>query len=244
LEAALTRLFSEGVKVTGAGRTDGGVHASGQVVSLSTARRFPFERLTVALNSVLPSDCSVREAAIVKSGFSARFSASERTYVYAILNRAQPDALLARYAHHISARLDLGAMRAGAAWLVGRHDFRSFCASAAVEPAGSTVRTIRRLTIEPHGELVRVEVSADGFLRHMVRTIVGTLLECGRGRRAPGELEAILAGADRSVAGPTAPAHGLCLAGVLYRDGYDSFAEPPVFGGRSPFRLDARRAFP
>jgi tRNA pseudouridine38-40 synthase len=239
LEAALSRLFAEGVKVTGAGRTDSGVHASGQVVSLSTARRFPFERLGVALNSVLPPDCSVREAAIVESGFSARFSASERTYVYAILNRAQPDSLLARYAHHVSAQLDLGAMRAGATRLVGRHDFRSFCALPALEPAPSTVRTVRRLTIESQGELIRVEVTADGFLRHMVRTIVGTLLECGRGRRDPSELQATLAGADRSVAGPTAPARGLCLAGVRYRDGYDSFAEPPVFGGRSALRLDA-----
>ncbi|MBV8531511.1 MAG: tRNA pseudouridine(38-40) synthase TruA [Candidatus Eremiobacteraeota bacterium] len=226
LEAALTRLLGRETKITGAGRTDAGVHATGQVVSLSTTSRFPFDRLALAVNSLLPSDLSVRETAVVDDGFSARFSASERTYVYAILNRNAPSALLARYAYHVPHRLDLAAMREAAAQLVGEHDFRSFAAAA----GAPTVRDVRRVKIEPAGELFRLEIAADGFLHHMVRTIAGTLVECGLGRRRPGTLSDILAARDRAAAGFTAPPQGLFLAGVRY-DGYDSFAEPPLFGG-------------
>lgn len=225
LAGALGQLFGEGVKVTGAGRTDSGVHASGQVVSFKTEASFPFERLLIALRGTLPPDCSARDAAPVDDDFSARFSARERTYVYAILNRPQPSALLARYAYHQPQALDLTAMREAAAALVGERDFRSFCAA----PAGErTVRSLQRLEIEPRGELVRIEVAADGFLHHMVRTIVGTLAECGTGRRDPAEVSAILAACDRAAAGGMAPAQGLYLAGIQYPDGYDSFAEPPL----------------
>lgn len=233
VESALSRLFQANIKVTGAGRTDSGVHSSGQVISFATDRAFELGRLPLALNALLPPDCSVREAAEVDPGFSARFSARERTYVYAILNRRQRSALLARYAHHVPRRLDLAAVRSAADHIIGEHDFRSFCAAASDEP---TVRTIHRLGIEARGELLRIEIAADGFLYHMVRTIVGTLLECGEGRRIPGELPAILAAADRTKAGSTVPGRGLWLAGVRYYE-YDSFAEPPLFrdaGGQSP----------
>jgi tRNA pseudouridine38-40 synthase len=229
LEAALTRLFGGPVKLTGAGRTDSGVHASGQVVSLSTQRPFPFDRLLIALRGLLPSDLSVRAAAVVDEDFSARFRAVERTYVYAILNASEPSALLARYAWHVPARLDLGEMQQVAARLIGERDFRSF--GAAASPKGSTVRSLRRLAIESRGDLVRIEVVADAFLHHMVRAIVGTLAECGTGRRSAAGIPELMARCDPSAAGCTAPARGLYLAGVRYRDGYDSFAEPPVFGG-------------
>jgi|HubBroStandDraft_4_1064222.scaffolds.fasta_scaffold00005_72 tRNA pseudouridine38-40 synthase len=225
LEGTLGQLFGESVKVTGAGRTDAGVHATGQVVSLSTESGFPFDRLLVALRGLLPPDLSVREAVCVEKGFSARFSARGRTYVYAILNRPQRSALLARYAAYIAPVLDLDAMREAAAHLVGEHDFRSF---AAAGPEDRTLRRLTHLEIEPRGELVRAEVRADGFLRHMVRTIVGTLVECGAGRRAADSLPAVLAACDRRAAGPTAPPEGLYLAGVWYDGGYDSFAEPPI----------------
>lgn len=227
MELALSQLFAETVKVTGAGRTDAGVHASGQVVSCVTARAFPFDRLTLALGSLLPHDCSVREAAVVGDGFSARFDARERTYVYAILMRGRPSALLARYAHFVPHALDLEAMRSAAAHLIGEQDFRSFSAAAAQD---RTVRNVRRVEFRRAGALLRIEVAADGFLHHMVRTIVGTLIECGTGRRDPGRLPGILTAGDRAAAGPTAPAQGLYLAGVRYADGYDSFAEPPIFG--------------
>lgn len=213
--------------MTGAGRTDAGVHASGQVVSCATTRAFPFDRLSLALGSLLPVDCSVREAAIAGDGFSARFDARERTYVYAILARPRPSALSARYAHFVPQPLDLEAMRAAAAYLIGEQDFRSFSTAGAQD---RTVRDVRRLKFQRAGELLRIEVAADGFLHHMVRTIVGTLIECGTGRRDPAEVPGILAARDRAAAGPTAPAQGLYLAGVRYADGYDSFAQPPIFG--------------
>ncbi|HEY6325827.1 MAG TPA: tRNA pseudouridine(38-40) synthase TruA [Candidatus Cybelea sp.] len=222
LEAALAKLYAEPIKVTGAGRTDAGVHASGQVVSFAASRPFAPERLGLALNALLPRDCSVRDAAEVDDDFSARFSALERTYVYAVLNRRESSALLARYAYHVTRRLDLAAMRAAGACLVGEHDFRPLIAGA----AGPLVRSIGRLEIEPRGDLLRIEVAANAFLRHMVRAVVGTLLECGGGRRRPEELAGQT---GRQIGAPTAPAHGLFLAGVRY-DGYDSFAEPPPFG--------------
>jgi len=215
------------VKITGAGRTDTGVHASGQVISFITARSFPFDRLAIALNSALPYDISVRDVAVVPEGFSARFSARERTYVYAMLSRPDRSALLAHRAYHVYRRpLDLDAMRAAAAYLIGEQDFRSFC--GVVPESGVTVREVRSLTIEAFGDLVRLRISADGFVHRMVRTIVGTLVECGLGRRDPATFPAILAARDRRAAGLTAPAHGLYLAGVRY-DGYDSYREPPLF---------------
>ena len=228
LETALARLFGGSVKIAAAGRTDSGVHACGQVVSFTTSRSFPLERLAVALNSCLPADVSIREAVPAPPEFSARFSAVERTYVYAIQARAQPSALLARRAWHVWSPLDAATMAAAAEVFVGTHDFRSFCG---VPPEnGVTARTVARLSVEPHGDLLKVCVAADGFLHHMVRTIVGTLVECATGRRPASGLGAVLAARDRRAAGITAPPHGLYLAGVRYRDGYDSYADPPVFG--------------
>jgi tRNA pseudouridine38-40 synthase len=225
LEAALSEFFCEPVKTACAGRTDTGVHATGQVVSLSTAAAFPFERLTLALNSALPPDVSVRDSAIVGANFSARFSARERTYVYAILNRPTQSALLAKRAYHVWRDLDLERMHAAAEFLIGEHDFRSFCGM--LPEGGVTVRTLRKIVLERTGDLVRVEISADGFLHHMVRTIVGTLVECGWGRRDPGAIPAVLDARERAAAGHNAPPHGLYLAGVRYDD-YDSFKEPPL----------------
>lgn len=227
LEAALSKLLGATVKIAGAGRTDSGVHATGQVVSFTTARAFPFDRLCVALNSALPGDLAVRDAAIVEAGFSARFSARERTYVYAIWNRAEPSPLYAPYAYHVWRPIDLAAMRAGCAHLLGAHDFRAFCG---VPPEnGVTLRTVRRLHLEARGDTVRLEIAADGFLHRMVRTIAGTLVDCGTGRLDPGRVAAILASRDRRQAGHTAPPNGLYLAGVRYEGGYDSYSEPPIF---------------
>jgi tRNA pseudouridine38-40 synthase len=242
LEAALARIFGQPIKVTGAGRTDAGVHACGQVVSLASASPFPFEKLARALNSLLPADLSVREAAVVEPGFSARYSARERSYVYALLNRRARRALAARYAAHAAEPLDLEAMRAAAEALIGEHDFRSFCGTP--PEAGGTVRTVRQLSVDRDGELVRVAIAANGFLHHMVRAIVGTLLECGRGRRSPEAMAAILGARDRAAAGINAPACGLYFAGAKFADGYDSFAEPPILGGRASPVLDGARAFP
>ena len=226
------------MKLTGAGRTDTGVHATGQVVSLTTGSPFPLERLLRAANATLPPDCSIREAAIVEPGFSARFSALERTYVYAILARPSRSALLTRWAWHVAQPLDVATMLATAQHALGEHDFRSFS-----REAPSTVRCVSRFAVEGRGELIRIEIAANAFLHRMVRSLVGTLVECGKGRRDADEMPAMLLAADRAAAGPVAPPQGLYLAGVRYPDGYDSFGEPPVFGGALA-QLDGRQAFP
>jgi tRNA pseudouridine38-40 synthase len=229
LEAALERLLSEPVSLTAAGRTDSGVHATGQVVSFETGRAFPFERLSLALNSVLPADVAVREAAVVDAEFSARFSAVERAYEYAVTNERARSPMLSRWAYLVPGELDLEAMRAASRSLVGRHDFRSFCG---VPPDnGNTVRTVRALEIERRDRMVRFSITADGFLHRMVRTVVGTLLEVGRGRREPQSLPDVVAACRREAAGVCAPPQGLYLAGVRFRDGYDSYRTPAVLTG-------------
>jgi tRNA pseudouridine38-40 synthase len=226
LEVEFSRLLQQVVKITSAGRTDSGVHATGQVVSFKTETAFPFDRFAIAANSSLPPDVSIRDVAVVDDGFSARFSAEERRYVYALLLAKDRSALTARYAYHVWAPLDLDAFRAGAAQLIGEHDFRSFC--GVLPETGPTLRTVRSIDVHRLGEIVRIEIRADGFLHRMVRTIVGTLLECASGKRDPQSMGGVLAARDRAAAGMTAPPHGLYLAGVRYRDGFDSFKEPPV----------------
>lgn len=226
LERVLSSLMRHPVKITAAGRTDAGVHATGQVVSFKTEAAFPFDRLAIALNSALPADVSVREVAIAAGEFSARFSAVERAYVYAIFNRREPSPLLARYAYHAWRPIDLERFIEGARHIVGEHDFRSFCGM--LPESGPTTRTVKLLQVRRAGDMIRVEIRADGFLHRMVRTIVGTLAECGMGRRDPADIPRIIEARDRAAAGLTAPPQGLYLAGVRYKDGYDSFKEPPV----------------
>lgn len=228
LEAALSKLFDDPVKVTVAGRTDAGVHATGQVISFRTEAAFPFERLALAANSELPADVSLRDAAIVSEDFSARFSALERLYVYVVVNRRERSPLSARYAHHVWLPLEIEPMRQAAAHLIGEHDFRSFCGM--LPESGPTLRTLNAIEISRRGDLVRIELRADGFLHRMARNIVGTLLECGAGQREPKSLLYVLHKKDRAAAGMTAPACGLYLAGVRY-DGFNSFREPPISAG-------------
>lgn len=229
LERALSKLFASAVKVTSAGRTDTGVHATGQVISFKTDAPFPFERLALAANTELPADLAIRDIAIAPEDFSARFSAIERVYVYVILNRRERSPLFGRYAHHVWLPVGIEQMKAAAAHLIGEHDFRSFCGM--LPESGPTIRTLNGIDVRREGDLMRLEIRADGFLHRMARNIVGTLIECGTGRRDPATIPEILRASDRAAAGLTAPAHGLYLAGVRYRDGFDSFREPPVTCG-------------
>ena len=217
------------MKVTSAGRTDTGVHATGQVISFKTAAEFPFERLALAANTELAADVSIREAAVAAEDFSARFSALERTYVYIVINRRERSPLTARYAHHVWLPLDIEPMKAAAMQLTGEHDFRSFCGM--LPESGPTIRTLRAIDIRRSGDLLRIELRADGFLHRMARNIVGTLVECGTGKRDVKTVAATLNSLDRATAGMTAPAQGLYLAGVRYGDGLDSFREPPLSAG-------------
>ncbi len=204
------------MKVTVAGRTDAGVHASGQVISFVSHARFPVDKLAIALNTSLPSDLSARDAERVDASFSARNSALARHYRYLVLNRRYPSAAWRRFAHHDYRSLDIERMRAAAALLVGERDFATFCG---VRPdRGGTVRTLNAIELESSGEFLRFHYDGGGFLHRMVRIITGTLLDVGAGVTSPESVVAMLAACDRRVAGPTAPPQGLCLVNVLYRD--------------------------
>ncbi len=219
LQRALGVLFDEPIGISAAGRTDAGVHASGQVISFASARTFPIERLALALNANLPPDCSVRYAGFAPDGFSARFDAIERTYRYRIVNRPFPSALRRGVTHHVFRPIDLDAMRSAARDLVGQHDFIAFC--GVLPERGGTIRTVHAVEIERDGDEVVLRIAGQGFLHRMVRISVGTLVEIATGRRTAGDIPAILASRDRRRAGYTAPAAGLCLAGVRYPD-FDS----------------------
>jgi tRNA pseudouridine38-40 synthase len=226
LEAALARLFHEPVKITAAGRTDAGVHATGQVVSFSAQREFPVERLALAVNGNTPPDLVVHGAAIVGPTFSARYHVLERAYEYLILNRGYPSAVWRARAWHVPRPVDDARFRAAAEPLLGEHDFVSFCGE---RPArGTTVRDVRSIALTRRDDLLRVTVRGNAFLHHMVRVMVGTLVECATGYRDVDAARRALDARDRTAAGATAPAHGLYLAGVAYAD-LDSYR--PVWIG-------------
>lgn len=214
VEEALAFLTGEKIRVVAAGRTDAGVHARGQVISFTTHSRIPVERWPWALNSVLPEDIVALEAVEVGPDFHARFSAKSKTYRYTIDNGIFPDVFKRKFAWHVRYPLDLQAMEKAALYLVGRHDFRSF--AAAGRPVKNFEREVKDVCWLKEGPFIHFEITADGFLYNMVRIIVGTLVEIGLGRRRPEDMEVILAGRKRSLAGPTAPAHGLCLMRVDY----------------------------
>jgi tRNA pseudouridine38-40 synthase len=220
LEAPLSRLFHEAVKITAAGRTDAGVHATGQVVSFSAERAFPAERLALALNASTPADLVVRDAALVADGFSARFDALERAYDYLILTRGFPSAVWRSRAWHVPRAIDDARFRAAAAPLVGEHDFVTYCGE--LPERGGTVREVYAIELVRRGDLLRVSVRGNAFLHRMVRVIVGTLVGCATGYRDVEFARRALESRRRGAAGATAPAHGLYLAGVRYA-GFDTY---------------------
>lgn len=214
LESALMRLTGESLRVNAAGRTDAGVHALGQVVNFVTASALaPWDFLR-ALNSLLPPDIAVRQAAYVDPSFHARFSARSREYKYRILNREAKPAVGRQYLHHYRRRLDVEQMQKACDLLIGTHDFSSF--AAADEDVGSTVRTVLTAECKREGEVVQITIEADAFLPRMVRNIVGTLLWVGTHKIDVAQFRDIVLARDRTKAGPTAPARGLCLTKVKY----------------------------
>jgi tRNA pseudouridine38-40 synthase len=215
IERALETLHKAPRRVTAAGRTDAGVHARGQVVSFREERPLPVKAYVRGMNALLPEDVAVQAATLEADGFDARRSARGKRYRYLIENGPTRAPLSRLFAWQHFHRLDVPAMRAAAAHLVGRHDFAAFQASdCACEHA---VREVRRLDVlgEPGGR-IEVVAEATAFVKHMVRNVVGTLVEVGQGKRAPDSLPALLASADRTLAGPTAPPQGLCLEEVFY----------------------------
>ncbi len=224
LEKALSQLFNRKMKISAAaGRTDSGVHAKHQVVNfyVGATRRVapPLEQIQKGLNGILPKQIAVKSVQEVSANFHARYGAKSKTYEYLVWNHPVRSPLLLHRAHHVSFRLDLKKMRLTARFLMGRRDFRSFCAADPARKNGKaadTMRTIRKFEIKKEGDLLRFRVQADGFLYHMVRNLVGTLLEVGRGKIAPEEVQKILLAKDRRKAGPTAPSTGLTLVNVSY----------------------------
>lgn len=214
------RRFGADTRVTGASRTDAGVHALGQVVSLTTTARIAAAGLRGALNADLPRDIRVLDAREAPAGFDARRAAFGKRYAFLIDNAAIARPLLARYAWHIPQALDVAAMRRALAALRGRHDFGAFCAAPGREK--DPVCVVRALHVVRRKERIAVLLSADRYLHHMARNIVGSAVEIGRGARTPDWLAAVLASRDRRQAGPTAPAQGLVLVRVLYAPREDS----------------------
>lgn len=225
LEGVLGALFKRRVTVDCAGRTDTGVHASGQVVTFMAPAEFPVERLATAANSLLPRTVSLHRPGRVDDTFSARFDARSRHYLYLLLNRRDRCALRARFTGHSYHLLDIERMNRAARDLCGTFDFRSFCGQ--MPAAGGTVRTLFDLEVRRCEELLRFDLIGNGFLHRMARIVVGTLIEIGSGRRRPDDFPRILAARDRRAAGSTVAASGLYLVGVRYDD-FDSFALPPL----------------
>lgn len=216
LERALLTALRERVRVRGAGRTDAGVHACGQVAAVRVSR-MPDDlgRLRKSLNALTPGDVSVREIAVVDDTFDPRRHAKSRLYEYRILHTPAPSPFWRRWAWHLPQPLDVTAMAAAAEALAGEHDFAAFRAADA-EPVRSTVRRVLESALRTEGALLVYRIEANAFLKHMVRNVVGTLVEVGRGARRPEAMPALLAGRDRTQAGATAPAHGLTLVAVRY----------------------------
>ncbi|MDE3180940.1 MAG: tRNA pseudouridine(38-40) synthase TruA [Acidobacteriota bacterium] len=224
IEAAVERVTGIRSVVTGAGRTDAGVHATGQVANFVTTAPIPAGNLCRALNNILPPEIRIMKASDAPEGFHARRSASAKVYRYRILQAQICPPMMARFVCHFPAQLDVQGMAEAASWLEGVHDFTSFAgatqnAVAAGPKAGaSAIRHIYHSRISPAKSLpmLTYEVRGSGFLYHMVRNIAGTLIEVGQGNFRPDDIPRILAAQDRSKAGPTAPAEGLCLVRVEY----------------------------
>lgn len=214
VEAGLSTLLKHPVRVTASGRTDAGVHALAQVAHFETPSRIPLRGVFHGLNSLLPPAIAVRAVWEMPPGFDARRSAREKTYRYRLHVGPAPSAFARPYSWRVTAPLDLRGMAEAAARLEGTHDFAAFRAAGCA--ARTTVRTLRRVTLVPRGEFLDIEVVGNGFLRHMVRILAGTLVEVGRGRMTPADVEAALRQPDRDRAGPTAPARGLTLVEVRY----------------------------
>lgn len=222
IEKALRKILQEKIRLIGSGRTDAGVHALGQVANFATKTKISLYKLQWALNGNLPDDIVIRSIEKPNPDFHSRFDARSKVYRYAILNRPYPSAFLRNRVYFYRHPLDVRLMQQEARALLGRHDFKAFQATDKKER--SSVRTIKKISIRNETPtlclvpctLLIIDIEADGFLYNMVRNIVGTLIEIGRGKFPRGNLKKILASKNRKLAGPTVPACGLCLSEVKY----------------------------
>jgi len=222
IENTLSKILQERIQLIASGRTDAGVHALAQVANFKTNSNIALDKLKRALNGNLPDDIAINKIEEVNLDFHSRFHAKSKIYRYTILNRGWSSPLLRNAVYFYSYPLDVKLMRQEARCLLGRHDFKSFCASGS--DTKTTVRTISKIAIRNIGcapyavcrTVIAIDIEADGFLYNMVRNIVGTLIEVGRGRFPRGSLKKILLSKNRKFAGPTVPACGLCLLKGMY----------------------------
>ena len=215
LEKAIERVTQKQVRIVGAGRTDSGVHASGQVVAFDVLWQHSTPELHRALNAVLPVDIAISDLTTTYFTFHPRFDAKRRRYRYTILNQPVRSPLWARYAYHVPEPLNVEAMREASRRFIGRHDYAAFGKPAQGE---NTLREVMQAEWFVESTRLTFEITANAFLYRMVRTIVGTLVRVGRGELPPGEITPLLEAGDRAAVGPPAPARGLCLVGVEYAD--------------------------
>ena len=219
LEDKLQKIFGSKIELAAAGRTDAGVHALGQVVSFSTNGTIPVDKIPIAASSLLPRDIVVLDAWETTLDFNARHSAKSKIYIYRILTGKVSNPFVSRYAWHIRYSLDVEAMRLALSQLVGKHDFSSFRAAGGAPM--SPIRTIFSAGIDYNFDFygvttITIKMHANGFLYHMARNIVGSLIAVGLGRLSVEDFKRIFEGCDRNKAAPTAPPHGLCLYEVFY----------------------------
>lgn len=214
LNKALSELLKQEIEVIGASRTDSGVHGLGNVAVFDAETRIPGEKFKYALNQRLPEDIRVQTSKEVAPDFHPRHCDSRKTYEYRICCREVELPTERLYAHFTYRKLDLARMQQAAAYVVGEHDFKSFCSAGS--QVKETTRTVYALTVEQEGDLIKIRITGSGFLYNMVRIIAGTLMEIGVGAKEPEDMERIIAGCDRSLAGPTAPARGLRLVKIEY----------------------------
>jgi tRNA pseudouridine38-40 synthase len=214
VESALARILGQPVRIHSSGRTDAGVHAEGMAANFRTESKLPLQAFREGVNRFLPDDVVIRAASEMPDDFHARFSARGKWYRYTIYQHAVRSPLAARTSWHLRSSLDLELMRKAAGSLVGEHDFKVFRTSGCV--AKTSVREIYQVEVLADREFVHIDFRGAGFLRNMVRLLVGTLVEIGLGKRPPGDIEKLLQGDQGLVCGPTAPAHGLCLRDVWY----------------------------
>ncbi len=214
LEQSIYNLSGESVSISGAGRTDAGVHALGQVIAFNTQSSIPAEKWTLALNSFLPEDIRILKSQAVDPDFHPQFNALKKSYSYFIYRQKQGASFYRKYALLNDEKLQVNDMQKAADIIAGKHNFKAFCASGSA--VKSWERTVSACHLENQGAWLRLDIESDGFLYNMVRIIMGTLLEVGRQRMQPEQLMQILASQDRNQAGPTAAPQGLYLRSVEY----------------------------
>lgn len=214
IEEAIKLLTGEEVELMGSSRTDAGVHAKGMVANFITNSQIPADKFREAINTKLPDDIGIIKSEEVDKNFHSRYDSKGKTYCYTLVNRYEKVCLGRSYVYQVRDELNYNLMKDAAKYFLGKHDFKAFKTNGS--SVKTSVRTISRLELELKGDVIKIFISADGFLYNMVRIIVGTLIEVGKGKIKPEDIENIIKNGDRSKAGPCVPPNGLVLEKVFY----------------------------